>query len=157
MQLNNAQKSSEFSALDLLRIKTGESLPTGISSEIKQEDINRFAEASGDKNPIHLDEGAAKKMGLPGVIAHGMLTMSLMAQWLSQNLDRAARIASFDNRFASMVFLGDQISIQSEIVEIEEKKDFREMKVRLQALNQNQKLVAEGEALIEVQRSEDLL
>lgn len=42
---------------------------------LRQADLPRYAEASGDLNPIHLDPAAAKEAGLPGVIAHGMLTM----------------------------------------------------------------------------------
>src|SRR5258708_39652776 len=41
--------------------------------------IAAYAEASGDHNPIHLDDDFAQKVGLPGVIAHGMLQMGLMA------------------------------------------------------------------------------
>lgn len=50
---------------------------TGQAIEITRDDLVRYAHAAGDLNPIHLDPEAAKQAGLPGVIAHGMLTMGL--------------------------------------------------------------------------------
>ena len=47
---------------------------------ITRADLVRYAEASGDHNPIHQDEGVATSVGLPGVIAHGMYTMALAAR-----------------------------------------------------------------------------
>jgi acyl dehydratase len=47
---------------------------------ITRADLVRYAEASGDHNPIHQDETVALSVGLPGVIAHGMYTMALAAR-----------------------------------------------------------------------------
>jgi acyl dehydratase len=47
---------------------------------ITRADLVRYAEASGDHNPIHQDEEVARSVGLPGVIAHGMYTMALAAR-----------------------------------------------------------------------------
>lgn len=47
---------------------------------VTRADLARYAEASGDHNPIHQDESVARSVGLPGVIAHGMLTMALAAR-----------------------------------------------------------------------------
>ena len=46
-------------------------------------DLRTYAEASGDHNPIHLDDEVAAAVGLPGVIAHGMLTMGHAARIVS--------------------------------------------------------------------------
>ncbi|MGB0101289.1 MAG: MaoC/PaaZ C-terminal domain-containing protein, partial [Nocardioides sp.] len=50
---------------------------------ITRADLVRYAEASGDHNPIHQDEAVALSVGLPGVIAHGMYTMALAARAVS--------------------------------------------------------------------------
>jgi acyl dehydratase len=50
---------------------------------ITRADLVRYAEASGDHNPIHQDEAVAASVGLPGVIAHGMYTMALAARAVS--------------------------------------------------------------------------
>ena len=47
---------------------------------VERSDLLRYAEASGDHNPIHQDEEVARSVGLPGVIAHGMFTMALAAR-----------------------------------------------------------------------------
>jgi acyl dehydratase len=47
---------------------------------VTRADLVRYAQASGDHNPIHQDEEVARRVGLPGVIAHGMYTMALAAR-----------------------------------------------------------------------------
>ncbi|WP_395696094.1 MaoC/PaaZ C-terminal domain-containing protein [Nocardioides sp.] len=47
---------------------------------VTRADLVRYAEASGDHNPIHQDQAVAEAVGLPGVIAHGMYTMALAAR-----------------------------------------------------------------------------
>jgi acyl dehydratase len=47
---------------------------------VTRADLVRYADASGDQNPIHQDESVASSVGLPGVIAHGMYTMALAAR-----------------------------------------------------------------------------
>ena len=61
------------------KIEEGESLPQ-VLKHISQEKINRYAEASGDFNPIHVDENFAKKTPLGGTIAHGMLILAYISQ-----------------------------------------------------------------------------
>ena len=48
--------------------------------EVTRADLRAYAAASGDQNPIHQDETIAQSVGLPGVIAHGMLTLGLAAR-----------------------------------------------------------------------------
>jgi acyl dehydratase len=47
---------------------------------VTRADLVRYADASGDHNPIHQDDEVARSVGLPGVIAHGMYTMALVAR-----------------------------------------------------------------------------
>lgn len=51
---------------------------------ITRADLVRYANASGDHNPIHQDDGVARSVGLPGVIAHGMYTMALAARAVAE-------------------------------------------------------------------------
>ena len=71
----------------------------------------RYAEASGDRNPIHVDDAAAKAVGLPGVILHGMCTMALCARAVVDELaggdpNRLRRLAV---RFYRPVFPGNDL------------------------------------------------
>lgn len=78
---------------------------------LTREDLRRYADASGDQNPIHQDEAVATSVGLPGVIAHGMLTMGIAVQpavdWLAGIAPgpdgTRARILEYGVRFTRMV------------------------------------------------------
>jgi acyl dehydratase len=60
-------------------MKPGDELPTQVYV-VRRDDLARYADASGDQNPIHQDDEVARSVGLPGVIAHGMFTMTLAAR-----------------------------------------------------------------------------
>lgn len=59
------------------------------SFTLTRADLVRYAAASGDPNPIHQDEAVARSVGLPGVIAHGMLTLALAARAVAEWTDGA--------------------------------------------------------------------
>jgi acyl dehydratase len=61
--------------------------------------LKRYADASGDQNPIHQDEAFAKSVGLPDVIAHGMLTMALAGKFVSDWAGGPAAVKEFSARF----------------------------------------------------------
>lgn len=65
-------------------------------------DLVAYANASGDQNPIHQDEEFARSVGLPDVIAHGMLTMGLVASAV-ETAAAGREVASFTTRFAAPV------------------------------------------------------
>ncbi|WP_407312830.1 MaoC family dehydratase [Desulfosporosinus sp. SB140] len=71
--------------------------------------IRQYAEASGDFNPIHLDDNYARQAGLGGVIAHGMLLMAQLAAMLTDWIGEEGGIAKLEVRFEQMVRPGDTI------------------------------------------------
>ena len=72
----------------------------------------RYAEASGDHNPIHLDENVAKMAGLPGIINHGMCTMAIAVKGAVNGLAGGTpeRIKRAAVRFSRPVFPGQEIT-----------------------------------------------
>ena len=70
---------------------------------VRRQDLVAYAEASGDHNPIHLDDDAARAAGLPGVIAHGMFTMGLAARAIADWAGGPDRVTEFSARFAKPV------------------------------------------------------
>jgi acyl dehydratase len=123
-------------------LETGTTIPFIAFPQISQPQLNAYAQASGDMNPIHLDEKVAKSMGLPGVIAHGMLS----AGFLGERARRAVResktyqsfkFSRFQSRFKAMVLLGDQISIGGTVKEASDSK----LVLDLQAKNQKDEVV----------------
>jgi len=71
--------------------------------KIDRELLKRYADASGDQNPIHQDETFAKSVGLPDVIAHGMLTMGLVGQYVSDWAGGSANVKEYSARFVKPV------------------------------------------------------
>jgi acyl dehydratase len=82
-------------------------LEIGTELAPKTFNINRkllveYANASGDQNPIHQDEAFAKSVGLPDVIAHGMLTMALAGKYLS-DISGSQSVIEFSAKFIKPV------------------------------------------------------
>ncbi|WP_224766205.1 MaoC/PaaZ C-terminal domain-containing protein [Nocardioides campestrisoli] len=70
--------------------------------EVTRADLVRYAAASGDGNPIHQDEQVARSVGLPGVIAHGMYTMALVARAVEE-WTGGAEVRRLGGKFTSPV------------------------------------------------------
>ena len=79
-----------------------------------REQIAAYAEVSGDQNPIHLDDDFARTVGLPGIIAHGMLQMGIMGTVASEAAGGPERLRRLYCRFAGMVVPGDDVTFSAE-------------------------------------------
>ena len=69
-----------------------------------------YANASGDQNPIHQDEAFAKSVGLPDVIAHGMLTMALAGKYLSE-VSGSQSVLEFSAKFIKPVVVPTGVDV----------------------------------------------
>ena len=72
---------------------------------INRESLKKYADASGDQNPIHQSEEFAKSVGLPNVIAHGMFTMALAGEAVRSWIGSERFILEFNTRFAKPVII----------------------------------------------------
>lgn len=70
---------------------------------LTRDSLVKYAGASGDFNPIHYRDDVAQRVGLPGVLAHGMLTMGLAVETIIQWLGDAGRIEEYGVRFTRPV------------------------------------------------------
>ncbi len=95
--------------LDFGQVSSGQALPP-LTKHVTVEQIRQYADASGDRNPIHLDETFARSAGLPGVIAHGMLTMAFANQMVTDWLGDRSMLKRLQGRFAGMVVPGDDVT-----------------------------------------------
>ena len=74
----------------------------------------RYAEASGDINPIHLDDDVAKMAGLPGIILHGLCSMAFIHNALVEHVGGdPLRVARLFVRFARPILMGDTLTIEA--------------------------------------------
>jgi acyl dehydratase len=84
----------------------GEKLPPQ-QYQVTRADLIRYAGASGDINPIHWSDRVASAAGLPGVIAHGMLTMALAGRVLTEWTGDPGAVVEYSVRFARPVVVPD--------------------------------------------------
>lgn len=75
------------------------------SYEISRDSLVRYAGASGDFNPIHYRDDFAQAVGLPGVLAHGMLTMGLSVQPVVSWIGDPAKVVDYGVRFTKPVLV----------------------------------------------------
>ena len=78
------------------------------SVELSRDSLVRYAGASGDFNPIHYRDDFAQNVGLPGVLAHGMLTMGVAVQVVADWIVDAGKIVDYGVRFTKPVFVDAQ-------------------------------------------------
>jgi acyl dehydratase len=84
----------------------GDQLPA-FSTRITRETLVRYAGASGDFNPIHFSAYHAERLGLPGVIAHGMLTLATALRAVTDWAEDPARVINCFTRFTKPVLVPD--------------------------------------------------
>lgn len=135
------------------RIQVGQSLPE-LRKTVTVEQIRAYAEASGDRNPIHLDEVFARSVGLPGVIAHGMLTMAFAAQLVTDWVGDRRRLAGFHGRFSGMVLPGDELRCTGTVAA--KNADARRLTVEVRVENQKgEKVFNKGVADLDFTEEEE--
>jgi acyl dehydratase len=105
------------STRDRKRAHVAEAAPVGeplwrVRQKIDDDQTFRYASASGDHNPIHVDEDVAKMAGLPGIVAHGLCTMAFTSKvMIDQLCDRNPRkLRRLRARFSRPVFPGQEIT-----------------------------------------------
>jgi len=142
-----------LSTLDFEQVTPGQTLPP-LTKHVTVDQIRQYAEASGDRNPIHLDETFARSAGLPGVIAHGMLTMAFANQMVTDWLGDRSLLKSLQGRFAGMVMPGDDVTCSGSVASKDD--ETRRLVINLVVTNQRgEKVFNKGvaEAEIPPQRS----
>lgn len=91
---------------------------------LTRESLVRYAGASGDFNPIHYRDDVAESVGLPGVLAHGMLTMGVAVQPVVDWLGDPARVLDYQVRFTRPVVVdpaeGAVLNIVAKVGSVEE-------------------------------------
>lgn len=88
----------------------GQDLPE-VSYSIDRALLVAYANASGDHNPIHQNEDFAKSVGLPDVIAHGMLTMALAGRYVSEVAGGSENVKEFFARFIKPVVVPEGTTV----------------------------------------------
>ena len=104
-------------------MKQGQKLK-GFSRAVTSDRITAYADASGDHNPLHLDEEYAKTTQFGGVIAHGMLSMAFVGELMATNFpDTWHSGGKMKLRFKAPVNPGETVEVGGEVQAIKESED----------------------------------
>ncbi len=129
-------------------IEIGSSIPAH-EFEINRDLLKQYADASGDQNPIHQDEAFAKSVGLPDVIAHGMLTMALAGKYISDWVGGSQTVKEFAARFTKPVVVpagkSVDLTVSATVLEVVGNS----VRLEISATSQGIKVLGMGQALVE--------
>jgi acyl dehydratase len=114
---------------------------------VTRADLVRYAEASGDHNPIHQDEEVARSVGLPGVIAHGMYTMALAARAVADWYP-GAELVSFGCKFTAPVVVPAEGGVELEVAGVATPADDGLTTVALTVTSGGQKVLGMPKAVL---------
>ena len=132
-----------------MSLTIGQELPPR-QFKITRDSLVRYAGASGDFNPIHYRDDVAQSVGLPGVLAHGMLTMGLAVQTVVDFVGDSGKILDYQVRFTKPVLVdaktGAVVSVSAKVIEIDE--DSKTARIDLTAVCQE--LTVLGKAQVRV-------
>ena len=110
--------------------------------------LKAYADASGDQNPIHQNEEFALSVGLPNVIAHGMLTMALVGKYVTDWSGGSASVKEFGARFIKPVIVpaGEKVdlTINATVIEV----NGEEIKLDLVATSAGVKVLGMAKAVV---------
>lgn len=119
------------------------------SIKVTQEYINKFAEVSGDNNPIHINQQYAEKTVFKKCIGHGLISLSEISKIIGTQMPGCGAV--FINEkidYLSPIYVGDTITTEIEIIEIKIEKKL--IKVNAISFNQNGIQLIAGELLVKM-------
>lgn len=131
------------------QLSVGDELPS-LTKHFTRAQLVAYANASGDLNPIHQDEQAAKAVGLPDVIAHGMLTMGSAIQVVTDWIGDATAVIDYSVRMTRPVVVpasaeGVAVTFGGKIAQI---NDDGTVRVDLTAVFAGQTVLGQARAIV---------
>jgi 3-hydroxybutyryl-CoA dehydratase len=134
--------------LTLAELKIGLELP-GFVKEVTQDEINLYAKASRDFNPIHLDPVFASQTSAKATIAHGMLVLAYVSRMMTEVFGLAwVSGGRFNIRFKAPARPGDRLTIQGKIEKIEVQAQQTSVVCSVLCANQSNEANITGEAIV---------
>lgn len=135
--------------VQLDQLVEGQQLPAHTKEKVTKVQLVKYAGASADFNPLHTDDAFAQKVGLPGVIAHGMLVMGFLGEYVNRIAGDVAVLKEFKMRFGAMTLPNDIITCQGVVKRIYEEDGKQIAVLDLFAEKGPGKIVGSGEAVLQ--------
>ncbi len=124
-------------------VQVGDTIPKLVKSPVSHLQLVRYAGASGDFNPLHTDPKIGELIGVGGIIAHGMLIMGFVGQFLSDYVGPTT-LRKFNVRFKGMTRIDDVITCTGTITEKYETDGEARIAGKVQATDQNGEVKVAG-------------
>jgi 3-hydroxybutyryl-CoA dehydratase len=142
--------------LNTAELCSGTSLP-GFRKQITQEEINLYAAASRDFNPIHIDPEFARQTAAGGTIAHGMLVLAYISQMMTDAFGKSWLTGGkFNVRFKTPARPKDELEIQGNIKKMQNESAQTAVYCEVLCSNQKGETVITGEAIVRIKNNENL-
>src|SRR5437588_6595094 len=109
-------------------LKVGDDIPV-YSKVVRREDVKAYADASGDQNPLHQDDAFARSVGFPGIIAHGMFSISHLAKAISDWAGDPGALKSMKVQFRPVVYMDEMLVTSGEVTSKDEARRRVQLKV----------------------------
>jgi len=97
-------------------VKVGDELPPLVKPPVDRVQVARYAGATGDYGPLHVDEPFARNAGFPSILVPGMLAMGFLGELVVEWL-RGARLRRFSTRFVKIIWPGDVITARGRVAD----------------------------------------
>ncbi|WP_419887175.1 MaoC/PaaZ C-terminal domain-containing protein [Neobacillus niacini] len=130
-------------------LQVGQELQPLVKETVTKVQLVKYAGASGDFNPLHTDDQFAQSIGMPGVIAHGMLVMGFLGEYVNSLAGVTALVTNLQMRFGSITRPGDQITCTAVIRNLYEEDGKRFASLELNAQKDAEKVVGSGKAILQ--------
>jgi len=127
-------------------INVGDTAPA-VSHKLTRTDLVKYAGASGDFNPMHTDEVAAKGAGLPSVFGHGMFSMGFLGRALS-DWAGVGNLLNYRVRFTKQTWPGETLTSKIVVTAKDESKEGKVIAVEVSLLNQDGEVKLSGTAKV---------
>ena len=127
----------------------GYEIPATNIGPFNQNDLVKYAKASGDFNPIHLDIEFAKTIGLDNIIVHGMLIMAHLGKSIA-NSNSVSSLKHFGVQFCSITKLEERLICKGEVSKIEKNNQKKIITLKLKVLNLPGEVKILGKAILAI-------
>lgn len=129
-------------------VAVGEQLPDVTRGPLTRVDLVRYAGASGDYNPMHVDEVYAREVGMPGVSAHALYGLGILGEAVSLWMGSGGVLKRFGGRFVKLVWPGDVLTARGRVIELHHDVGTYTADLDLWVENQLGELVVKGAATV---------
>ena len=134
-------------------IDVGMEIPALTLPALTQEDLARYADASGDHARVHLDAAHARATGFPDVIAHGLLVMAYLGRVLT-DWRPVHRLRGFSCRFTAATVLGDRLHCTGRVAALRSAGNERLADLDLVVRNQSGEVKLRGSATVALDKGD---